>query len=81
MTIVTNIASGYFNMKSNEQHYDKDRRRHRKGMRLMGGGYSYIDTSNSDDEASVKNGNNNASESPRRRFVGASKSPPLRSAD
>ena len=54
MTMVRNIT--YFKMKSDEQRKDKDHRRRRKrrrGMRSMGGGYSCIDTSRSDDEDSI----------------------------
>ena len=69
MSMVTNIATGYFNMKSNERAEDNNQRRRKKrrrGMSQMGGGYSYIDTSSSDDEDSVENAMHNAAEARRR---------------
>ena len=50
-------------------------------MRSVGGGYSYIDTSDSEDEDSVQNGNDNVSKSPCRRSADTSKPPRRRSAD
>ena len=69
MSMVTNIATGYFNMKSNERAADNTSRRRNKRRRGM---HSYVDTSSSDDEDSLQNVIDNAAEARRRRHEDSS---------